>query len=197
MCYWLRDYAQSSTFYAQAIEHNPTQANYYHQSGLSFHKQGRYAEALENFDKAILLDSDYLEVKMKLSEEHLISGRFAESITLAREILHLKATTPMANILPEELLTMRFFIMTALLCQGEQSQAVEAGKALLTFYQALPDKYERTWNYAGTETFIRNTPQLSVTQKQTLLQTLILLKQAPSQAHTGISELEQGLRADK
>lgn len=68
--YGMKDYKNSYKFYTNAIQLNPTDAQYFCKRGLSYYMNGNYDQALVDFTKAIEIDNSCCEAFIGTAYTH-------------------------------------------------------------------------------------------------------------------------------
>lgn len=140
--------------------------------GLYYDKLYEYKKAYERFEQ-VAVRYPLSSIVANFAEASLATERFKQAHRLAKEALG-KADT----LTVDSQLAMRYVIICSLLLQGQVSDAYNALKDFVQYYNSNFSKYEPSWSYAGTENFLTLRP-MDDGQKRLLLRLVEILESRP------------------
>jgi spermidine synthase len=79
-------------YFEQRVADLPEDANAHNTLGYIYWKEGRYDEALEQFQRAVSLKSDFASAQMNLARFYIDAGRFDEAVAKLLEVRELNPT---------------------------------------------------------------------------------------------------------
>ncbi len=215
-----KKYKAAIESYNKAIDINPEDADAYNNRGLAFKNLGEYDNAIKSYNKAIEINpedadalnslyiilhdikNDYqkaydvcqkaynlkpenINTKMNFSEANIVNGYFDKAFILSNDVIKEQ------NITKESILPMRFIMISSLILQNKQSEALAEVDKFIKDYKKPPDNYTKTWQYNGIKSFINSTSTIEENEKKFILFLLSILESSKPEADKKIQKLKQ------
>ncbi|MCL4704851.1 tetratricopeptide repeat protein [bacterium] len=140
--------------------------------GLYYDKLYEYKKAYERFEQ-VAVRYPLSSIVANFAEASLATERFKQAHSLAKDAFG-KADT----LTVDGQLAMRYVIICSLLLQGQVSDAYNALKDFVQYYNSNFLKYEPSWSYAGTKNFL-TLRSMDEGQKRLLLRLIEILESRP------------------
>ena len=87
--------AEAMNLFKEELRIEPAEAHY--NLGFALLRKGRTSEAIDQYEKALLINPDYAEVRNNLASALVMTGRFSEAIDQCNEALRIDPGSPEAH----------------------------------------------------------------------------------------------------
>lgn len=149
-------------------------ANAYNLMGYIFVKMKKYEDAIKSYQKAIEIDPQNSTYELNLIEAYFLSKDFNNTFILSNEFLK------NGNMISEENnLVLRFFSISALLFQKKYQESLRPIREFITYYNSIPVKYRKLWNFDFEKQFVENNNILPQQETRLLLLIIDIINSTP------------------
>lgn len=180
--------------YQKALEIDPNRTVVYNQLGNVAYLQGKFAEAQQFYRQEYELrmrdfqkNRHYLGLKASLAICSLYVEQVEQAFGLAADVIHKQVSLPATR------LQLRFVMVTALLYQQKQTEALAELQALFDDYRALTAYGEKWCDYEALHNVIEMSEKLTDADKTLLLKLIDLLEAPKAEGAPKLKELETAL----
>jgi tetratricopeptide (TPR) repeat protein len=92
-----QDYNRAISYYTKAIEADPSEPNFFSNRSLCFYNLNKYEQCIQDCEKALSLNPNFVKVLKKKSQACLNILKFNEAVEAAKQVVTIERSTSANN----------------------------------------------------------------------------------------------------